>query len=137
MLQGILVSIGVKLGWDVALGLLAWLLRKGYVYFKVELGKDHPLWKTGADIVGDGKINKAEVIVFLQEVKKHIPGRVDDIVVALIVAALGEVDNFEWNQSDKVALFAAIAKMIEDGVFTNEEAAEVVDAINEVTGLLK
>ena len=137
MLKGFLVSIGLKFGWDVALGILAWLLRKGYIYFKIELGKDHPLWKTGASIIEDGKINKAEVIVFLQEVKKHIPGRVDDIVVALIVAALGEVDNFEWDQSDKVALFAAIAKMIEDGEFINEEAAEVLDAINEVTGLLK
>lgn len=137
MLQGILMSIGVKFGWDLALGLLAWLLRKGYVYFEIELGKNHPLWKTGSSIIEDGKINKAEVIVFLQEVKKHIPGRIDDIVVALIVAALGEVDNFEWDQSDKVALFAAIAKMIEDGAFTNQEAAEVVDAINEVTGLLK
>ncbi|GAH87611.1 unnamed protein product [marine sediment metagenome] len=136
-MQSIVASIAVRLGWDVALSFLAWVLRKGYVRFRVELGKDHPLWVKGARIIEDGKISKAEVIMFLQELDNHIPGKIDDIIVVLLVAALGQLDDFVWDQSDKVLLFAAIAKMIEDGVFTNQEAAVVLDTVNEVTGLLR
>lgn len=135
--NSIIASIGFNLGWDIVLEILANLLRKGRIKFRVAVAEGHPLWQAGSKIIADGKITKGELIVFLQQVDDHIPGVIDDIVIGIIVMALGHVADFTWDQSEKAALFAAISKMMSDGVFENVEAADVVDAINSVTGLLK
>ena len=101
------------------------------------MGEGHPLWKEASKIIKDGVITKDEVIDFLREVDDHIPGSVDDIIVNVVCMALGYVQDFSWDMSEQEELFDAIATVIEDGKFTNFEAAIVLDAVNSVTGLLR
>ena len=137
VLKSFAIQAAISIGWDCALSLISWLLKKGYISFEVSVGEGHPLWKKAAKITKDGIISKSEVIDFLRETSEHIPGNIDDIIINVICMALGYVDNFEWDASEQEELFEAIALMIEDGKFTNFEAAIVLDAVNSVSGLLK